>query len=325
MILAADVGGTKTLVGLFRPAPRRPEPVEVRNFATQAFDSLSAIVDAFFAARGRADRLEAACVGVAGPVVGGAVRLTNVPWAVSRDELARATSAPRVWLVNDVAAMAHAVAVLEPAELHTLQAGTPVPGGNAALIAAGTGLGEAVLHHVDGRFVPVASEGGHADFAARNDREIALLRMLLAEAPRVDLERVVSGPGLAAIHRFTHGGQACAAAVDVRAGDAPAAIAQAAIDGRCSRCAEALDLFVSAYGAAAGNLALRAVATAGVYVGGGIAPKILPALERGGFLEAFRAKTPMEALLEAMPVHVILNPEAGLLGAAVCAATAAAP
>ena len=192
-----------------------------------------------------------------------------------------------------------------------LQAGTAMPGGNIALIAAGTGLGEALLHNVDGRFVPSPSEGGHADFAARTEREIALLRDLTARYGRADVEHVVSGRGLVNIHRVTHAGP-CAAGVNLEDDNAPAAITTAAFDRRCPGCVETLDLFVEAYGAEAGNLALRTVSTGGVFIGGGIAPKILPALTTGAFLRAFLAKPPLGPMLSAMPVTAILNAEAGL-------------
>jgi glucokinase len=193
-----------------------------------------------------------------------------------------------------------------------------------ALIAAGTGLGEALLHNVDGRFIPSPSEGGHADFPARNEREITLTRYLLARYGRADVEHVISGRGFLNLFRVTHD-QPCAAGIDPDhpdTVDAPAEISAAALTRRCAACVEVLDMFVDAYGAEAGNLALRAVATCGVFVGGGIAPKILPALTTGAFMRAFREKPPLDVMLRAMPVKVILNPEAGLLGAAVYAAGA---
>jgi glucokinase len=221
--------------------------------------------------------------------------------------------------LNDLQAMAYSVPVLEPTELHALQEGTAAADGNIALIAAGTGLGEAMLHNVGGRFVPSASEGGHADFAARNEDEITLLRELIVRYGRADVERVVSGPGLVNVYRITHQ-EPCAAKIDVTQTDAPAAISSAAMERRCAGCVAALNMFVEAYGAEAGNLALRTISTGGLFIGGGIAPKILPALTGGAFMRAFRAKPPLDAMLAAMPVKVILNAEAGLLGAAVFAA-----
>ncbi len=318
MILAGDVGGTKILLGLFDFAPRRPVPVDIQRFPTAEFDGLPAVVTAYLASQKREPHIDTVCIGVAGPVVGQVARLTNVPWDASADALARTCRTTRVRLLNDLEAMAHAIPVLRPDERHTLQHGEAHADGNAALIAAGTGLGESVLHHIDGKLRPFATEGGHADFAARNSREIALLEMLLGRSARADIEQVVSGPGIVTLHRFTHGEERCAAVGStIEPDDAPAAISKAAIDGRCKRCVEALDLFASAYGAAAGNLALRAMSTGGLYLGGGIAPKILPVLEKGDFLAAFTDKAPMEAVVRAMPVQVILNPQAALLGAAV--------
>ena len=217
--------------------------------------------------------------------------------------------------------MAYAVPVLQDAEVHVLQAGDARQGGNIALIAAGTGLGEALLHDIDGHLVPSASEGGHADFAARTEREIALLRNLTGRYGRADVEHVISGRGLVNIHRVVHNG-ACSAEVDLNDPDAPAHISTAALAGTCPGCVDTLELFVEAYGAEAGNLALRGVTTGGVYMGGGIAPKILPALTTGAFMKAFLAKPPLERVLSAIPVKVILNSDAGLLGAAVFAASA---
>jgi glucokinase len=200
-----------------------------------------------------------------------------------------------------------------------LQDGVARTDGNAAVIAAGTGLGEAYLHRVDGRLQPFASEGGHADFAPRTDREIELLRMLRDEYGRAEVEHVLSGPGLLNLHRLTHGGRDCPSMRGLDPIDAPAGVSRGALEGRCASCVEALEMFVSAYGAEAGNLALRGVAIAGVFVGGGIAPKILPALKNGPFIDAFRDKGLMTELASRIPVKVILNKEAGLLGAAVYA------
>ena len=318
MLLAGDIGGTKTLLGIFSSRETRPLAVRVETFATSEFDGLGSMIAEFLARPGLdRDTLEAACFGVAGPVINQVARLTNVPWAVDAAEIGQRFSIARVRLLNDLEAMAHSVPVLEPSELAVLQAGRPVSTGNAALIAAGTGLGEALLHNVGGRLVPSPSEGGHADFAARTPEEIALLQTLTRLYGRVDCERVISGPGLVNIYRALHP-EGCAA-VDLGVGphEAPAAISRAAMEGRCPRCVDTLRLFVGAYGAEAGNLALYGLATAGVYVGGGIAPKILPALESGPFIDAFRDKAPMADLLASIPVSVILNPQAGLLGASV--------
>ena len=321
MLLAADVGGTKSLVGLFRQAPDRPEQRVIREYTTLDFDSLDEILTTFLDETGTAG-VDAVCVGVAGPVSGLVARLTNVPWLADVSPMAERFPDRRVLLLNDLEAMAYSVAVLEPEELCVLQEGVAVPSGNAALIAAGTGLGEALLHNVDGRFVPSASEGGHADFSARTPRELALVHELTRTYGRVDVERVVSGPGLVNLFRFTHAATTLETACpvigpDFDAFELPAIITRTALGRRCEQCVEALEMFVEAYGAEAGNLALRSVATAGVYLGGGIAPKILPALDNGLFMQAFRDKDPMTDLLRTLPVTVILNPAAGLLGAAV--------
>ncbi len=319
MLLAGDVGGTKTLLGLFEVARARPHLVTRREYKTNAFASFSAILDAFRCEVCDVFSVEAAAVGVAGPVIGDRAELTNVAWDISGGEITARFSTTHVRLLNDLEALASSVAVLGPDELHVLQLGESRPDGNAVVIAAGTGLGEAYLHRVDGRFRPVPSEGGHADWAPRTDPEVGLLVMLRSDYGRAEVEHVLCGPGLRNIHRFTHGGQDCDTVRGLSPEEAPAAIAKAALTDGCSSCVEALSMFVAAYGAEAGNLALRGVATAGVFVGGGIASRILPAIEDGRFMEAFLAKGIMTELLSKVPVKVILNREAGLLGAAVAA------
>lgn len=332
MLLAGDIGGTKTLLGLFEPARagERPRPVLVREFGTLDFDAFEDIVDEFLGVRdGAAIRdIEAMCVGVAGPVNGLIARLTNVPWMVNLALVAPRVGRARLKLLNDLEAMAHGVTFLEPDELAVLQEGVATPRGNAALIAAGTGLGEALLHNVNGRFLPSPSEGGHADFAPRNTRELALAAFMMRERERVEVETFLSGPGLVNVYRFAHGETDDIGCDGVRDGsdvvDAPPQITAAALSLACERCADTMNLFVDLYGSEAGNLALRSVATAGIYLGGGIAPKILPALEGGRFLDAFRDKPPMADLLATIPIRVILNEQAGLVGASVHAASVAA-
>jgi glucokinase len=333
MLLAGDVGGTKTLLGLFSPSPDRPAPIEVGEFVTLEYDGLEPMLREFLGAWKVDPRtLAGTCIGVAGALTDQVARLTNVPWLVDGESTAAALGLRRSLLVNDLEALAYAVPILKPEEVAVLQQGIAVPGGNAAVIAAGTGLGIAMLHEVDGRFVPVASEGGHADFAARSPRELDLVRDLTRIFGRVGVEHVVSGPGLVNIYQFTHRSfgtgpmitpntiapsRLCAALGNGSGpSELPSLISEAAIEGRCPQCVEAFEMFVSAYGSEAGNLALRAFATAGLYVGGGIAPKILPTLESGGFLEAFRAKEPMRDLLSTIPLTVILDADSALLGAA---------
>ena len=318
MLLAGDVGGTKTLLGLFQPAPKRPVPLEIRAYATDQFSSFAELLQAFARDVHSPCPIAAAAVGVAGPVVNQRATLTNVAFEISAEEITSCGIA-RARLLNDLEAMGHSVEVLTADELVELQAGTGRPDGNAGIIAAGTGLGSAYLHRVNGRLLPVPCEGGHADFAARTDRELELVRMLRSMYGRAEVESVLCGPGVLNLYRFTHGSRDCATIRGVEPGREPAAISEAALARRCPRCVETLDMFVSAYGSETGNLALRGVATAGVYVGGGIAPKILPLMQRGDFIDAFRSKPPMDELLSRIPVKVILNQEAGLLGAAVYA------
>ena len=260
--------------------------------------------------------IDRACFGVAGPVVDDAAKLTHVPWRIEGHAVAKAFGLKRVRVLNDLVAMAYAVPVLEDSELHTLQRGEPIRGGNIALIAAGTGLGIALLHNVDGRIIPSPSEGGHADFAARTEREIALLRDLTARFGRAEVEHVVSGKGLVNIHRVAHRGP-CAAAIDLDDVDAPAEISKAALERRCSGCVEVLEFFVESYGAEAGNLALGMMATGGRLYRRRHRAEDPAGARDGAFLKAFRAKGTFESMLEKMPVKVILNAEAGLLGAAV--------
>ena len=334
MLLAADVGGTKTLLGLFTPRPDRPSAIDVGEFVTLDFASLEPMIESFLDSRDvEPKHIDAATFGVAGAVTDQVARLTNVPWLVDGAAIGERLGFRKTHVLNDLEALAFGVTVLEPGELKMLQRGVPHANGNAAVIAAGTGLGEAHLLNINGRFVPGASEGGHADFAARTPREIELLRELTRIYGRVSVESVLSGPGLVNVYQFTHqsfgmspirifgvvppeflcpGVEPVSDPVEL-----PAKISRCALDRACDHCVEALEIFVGIYGAESGNIALRTVATAGVYVGGGIAPKILPALESGTFLDAFRAKEPMADYVATIPVAVILNPDAGLLGAAV--------
>jgi len=319
MLLAGDVGGTKTLLGLFERQHPRPVALAVHSYATASFSRFADILEAFAVDLKKPVTVEAVAIGVAGPVVDDQATLTNVGLHVAADEVGARFGARRARLLNDLEAMASSVEVLAADELLSLQDGIPHHKGSRAVIAAGTGMGQAYLHRVDGGWQPVPTEAGHADFAARTDRELELVRMLRERYGRAEVEQVISGQGLLNLHRFTHRGGECSIVPDLESPVAPALVSQAALGGRCQSCAEALRMFASAYGAEAGNLALRTMATAGVFVGGGIARKILPALTNGDFIEAFRAKEPLNALVAQIPVHVILKDEAGLLGAAVVA------
>jgi glucokinase len=315
-VLAGDVGGTSTRLGIFDIASPRPRLMATRTFRTLDFSGLPEIISAFLDGNSTgASSIRSACFGVAGPVRDNVADLTNVPWRVDAGNVARVFELPQVKLLNDLEALAYALPVLIDSEVQVLQAGRPVPKGSIAVIASGTGLGEAVLHWSDSRYRAHPMEAGHADFAARSELDVVVLRDLSRRLGRASVEDVVSGPGIVNIYRAIHD-SVCTGGVDVDSLDAAASITQAALTGTCGSCRQTLDLYVGAYGAEAGNLALRTIATGGVFVGGGIAPKILSALETGRFIGAFRAKAPFEELLEAIPVKVILNSDAGLLGAA---------
>ncbi len=317
MILAGDVGGTKTHLALFDPGPPL-RLVRLETFRSGAFPSLEAMVDRFL--QGGAAPVRAAALGVAGPVVGASAALPNLAWAVDATRIARRLGLPSVALVNDVEASAWALESLPSAETVTLLEGTPGSPGNQAVIGVGTGLGEAVLLRSGARRIPISTEAGHADFAPRTDLEIELLRWLRARFGRVSWERVLSGPGLVNVHAFLadtgRGAEPASITEAIREGDPAAVISTAALERRSERCVLALDLFAGVYGAEAGNLVLRALATGGLFLGGGIAPKILPWLRGEAFRRAFTDKGRLSPLVAATPVHVILDERAALLGAA---------
>jgi glucokinase len=323
-VLAGDIGGTKTALALFDKGGRGLVLGREDTLPSRGFETLEAAIERFLAAGPRPATLEAVCLGVAGPVVDGRCVATNLPWIIDERTLAAAIPARRVRLLNDLEVAAHGVLDLPEAELRTLQPGTPRRG-HRVLIAAGTGLGEALIVQDGERRIVIASEGGHADFAPRDDIEEDLLRALRKEFGRVSLERILSGPGLFNVYRFLRdtgwAKESAEVAERMRAGDPSAVVTEMALAGRDAMCAKALDIFVSVYGAEAGNLALKAMAVGGVYLGGGIAPRILPRLTTGAFVTAFRDKGRLAGLMEAMPIHVSLNPRAPLLGAAQVAAS----
>lgn len=318
MILAGDIGGTKSLLAFFAPGGNPRDARHERSLPSRNYPGLGEVVKDFLAsARERADL---ACFGVPGPVVGGRCETPNLPWVVETRELSAQLGCPVV-LLNDLEATGYGVATLRADEFWTLSEGKPNPEGNAALIAPGTGLGEAILFWDGREFRPRASEGGHADFAPRNALEIELLQYLLKQFDHVSYDRVISGKGLKSVYEFlrdTGRAEESARLRDelTKANDAAAVISQAALEKRSELCVRALDLWVSVFGAEAGNLALKALATAGVYLGGGIAPKILPKLKDGTFLTAFLDKGRLSSVVGRMPVRVILNDKAALYGAA---------
>ena len=273
-----------------------------------------------FQADSGATAIERACFGIAGPVRNGRVQPTNLPWKIEATELSTELKIGAVFLINDLEANGYGLAELSPADLSVLNPGEPGATGNAAIIAAGTGLGEAGLYWDGASFHPFACEGGHSDFAPQTKLDAELFQYLAGRFGRVSWERVLSGSGLFHIYEFLRdtkrGDEPDSLAGAIAQGDPGAVITRAAGDGTSTRCAQALGMFISYYGAEAGNLGLKMMATGGVYLGGGIAPKMLSQLQQGGFLAAFLDKAPMEALVKAMPVRVILNPNTPLLGAA---------
>lgn len=322
MILSGDIGGTLTRLAFFEVADRRLRLVAKKIYPSREYTSLTELVTRFVTEYGHpADH---AGFGVPGPVREGHAKITNLPWLVDATELARALRLPETGLINDLEATAHGLAALGANDFAILNEGLPDATGNAAVIAAGTGLGEAGLYWDGTRHHPFASEGGHADFAPRNDLEMELLRHLLTKYEHVSCERVLSGPGLHNIYLFLRdtgrGKESPQLADAMRRRDPPTVISQAALEGGSGLCQEALDLFIALYGAEAGNLALKVMATGGVYLGGGIAPGIIQKLRGTRFMEAFTAKGRMKRLLERIPVRVIVNPDAPLLGAALYAA-----
>jgi glucokinase len=314
MILAGDIGGTKTHLALFDCD--LSESVALEVYPSREHTGLEEMLAAFFSEH-PAD-VESACFGVAGPVRDGRVETTNLAWCVDAWSLARELGLESVGLVNDLEANAYGIAALVPADFAVLQPGEPGTTGNAAVCSAGTGLGEAGLYWDGEQHRPFACEGGHTDFAPRSDLEVELWRFLAAERGHVSYERVCSGMGLVNVYRFLVAVSGAAPAVDLDA----AMISQAALDQSDDTCVRALDLMVSIYGAEAGNLALKIMAAGGVYLGGGIAPKILTKLSDGTFMRAFADKGRFSSLLEDIPVRVILNEKAALIGAARYAAAA---
>lgn len=322
MILGGDVGGTKSNLGLFEVAEGGAlRLVRSATVANAEYPGLGALLGIFLGDDG--PRVRAAAFGIAGPVLDNRVETTNLTWVVDGAGLARETGIPRVLLINDLVATAEGVPLLAEDEVATLYPGAPRAHGNRVLIAAGTGLGMCLLPWIAGEeWVPVPSEGGHADFAPRNEDEIGLLRHLQRLlGGRVSLERVVSGPGLFHIYEYLRDAAGMPESPEVRAalgaGDDPVpVIGRSGLTRRCGLCSRALDLFTEAYGAAAGNLALVGTATGGVYVGGGVAPKLLPRLLEGGFLRAFLDKGRFADFVQDIPVRVILNDKAAMYGAA---------
>jgi glucokinase len=326
LVLAADVGGTKTNLALVSARARGAigEPVATATYRSADFPSLEAMIDAFRAEHAASvpGGIAAASVGFAGAIAGGRGEGTNVPWAVDAASLAQHLRLPRVGLVNDLVATGYGVVAVHPENLAPLLSGTAASDGNAAIVAAGTGLGETILARIDQDLVPIASEGGHADYAPRTDTELEIWRVLRARYGRVSVERVLSGPGLTNVAEVIHARAGAEEAWRDHEREAgarealPSILSKTGLDRTCPACADALDVFVGIYGSEAANLALRCVARGGIYLGGGISPRILPALRSSTFERAFHEKPPHRALLADIPVWVVLDDRTALWGAA---------
>ncbi|MBI3820766.1 MAG: glucokinase [Planctomycetes bacterium] len=334
IVLAGDVGGTKTNLALYDwslepgpgiPAGARispPPPIATARFSSQQAPGLAEIARSF--CEQYKIRPEVACFGIAGPVVNGRVKAPNLPWEVDAVELREKLILRNVALLNDLESAAYGVACLAPGQLRTLQAGEHVESGGIAVIAAGTGLGEGMLVNVAGRRHAIPSEGGHADFAAQDDEQIGLLKYILEKNPHASYERVLAGPGIVRCYEYvrrTAGEPKPEVAARFANAQDPAAVVTAlALEGELTS-ASALRLFCRIYGSEAGNMSLRNLCFGGLFVTGGIAPKILPFLENGDFMKAFLAKGRMARLMPKFPVHIVLEEQAPLLGAAAVGAT----
>ncbi|MGB6687339.1 MAG: glucokinase, partial [Terracidiphilus sp.] len=318
MILAGDVGGTKVHLAVYDFVDGRLKHLRDEKFPAKEYSGLEEIVREFLGG----DKVTAGCFGVPGPVRDGRLRLTNLPWTLDSRELAKDLGITHVFLINDLEANGYGIAELQPDQIYTLSEGDASQIGNRALIAAGTGLGEGILIWNGRMHVPFPSEGGHADFAPRNENEIDLLRFLKQKYNgRVSFERVVSGMGMTGIYEFlreVRGMEEPAWLAEKMAGadDPNSVITEMGLAARAEICEKTLDMFVSSYGAEAGNLALKVLSVGGLYVGGGIGPRILEKLKDGTFIKAFTDKGRLSQLLINMPVRVILESRAALLGAA---------
>lgn len=328
MILAGDVGGTKVHLALYAFEGGRLQHVTDERFPAKDFNGLEDVVRAFFKKHEHPD-VTSACFGVPGPVRNGRLKLTNLPWLLDSRELSRNLGIDHIFLINDLEANGYGIPELGKDQIFTLSQGDPAVIGHRGLIAAGTGLGEAMLMWNGQVHVPVASEGGHCDFAPRNELEIDLLRYLQKiVSGRVSYERVVSGIGLKNVYSFLRDDQGMPESAELRERmqqeDPNAVIGELGESGKDELCTRALDIFVSVYGAEAGNLALKVLATGGLFIGGGIAPKLLDKMRDGTFMKAFTDKGRLSDLLIQTPVHIILESRAALMGAAAYAEARAA-
>ncbi|MCC5656157.1 glucokinase [Nostoc sp. XA010] len=337
LLLAGDIGGTKTILQLVEKSDSPAiHTIYQESYHSADFPDLVPIVQKFLA-KANTPVPEKACFAIAGPIVKNTAKLTNLAWFLDTERLEEELGIPHISLINDFAAVGYGISGLQQEDLHTLQVGKPQPETPIAIIGAGTGLGQGFLIKQGKDYQVFPSEGGHADFAPRNEIEFQLLRYLLGkhDIQRVSVERVVSGMGIVAIYQFLRDRKFAAESPDIaqvvrtweqeagqeeKSVDPGAVIGTAALEKRDRLCEQTLQLFIEAYGTEAGNLALKLLPYGGLYIAGGIAPKILPLIENNGFLLNFTQKGRMRRLLEEIPVYVILNPQVGLIGAALCAA-----
>lgn len=313
MILAGDLGGTKANLGLFDVQKGKLVRVADKRYATVQHTGLEQIASDFL--NGASAKVTAASFGIAGPVVDNRVQATNFPWLIDGSSVAKHLHLDHVHLVNDVEATAYGLGVLGPSELETIHPGVEAPQSTQIVIAAGTGLGEGVLFWDGNRHAPMATEAGHADFAPNTEQQANLWKFLKTRHEFVSTEIILSGGGFQRVHEFLdpavkHPG------FDSGSPDPAPEITRMGLSGECPTCAATLDLWVEIYGSEAGNLALRTVARGGIYVAGGIAVKVLPKIRTGKFTAAVKHKEKLEAFLSKIPIHVVLNEECPLLGAA---------
>lgn len=321
-LIAGDIGGTKTTLALYTPQNGPERPLFEGTHPSRSYNSLKAII-AEFTERYEITGVDHAVFGVAGPVVGKRARITNLPWEIDAGYLQTELKIDRVSLINDLQAVAYSIPLLKDEDLLTLNTGVEAPTGPRAVIAAGTGLGEAYLTWDGSRYLAHASEGGHTEFGPTDAIELELLRYLMERFDHVSYERICSGTGIPNIYSFLkdqgrHEEPAWLAESLVREPDATAVIVNAALDSRktCEICQETMRIFLSVLGAEAGNLALKILASGGVYIGGGIPPRLASIIRQSPFMEAYLSKGRLSSVISAFPVNLILNPKAGLIGAA---------
>ena len=345
LLLAGDIGGTKTILRVVEAEADQAETARnnlfERRYLSSAFPDLVPMVETFLKEAqqetGKLFAPEKACFGIAGPIVNNTSKVTNIAWTLEGDRLSEQLSIPRISLINDFAAIGFGILALDGTDLHSLQTGKREPNAPIAVIGAGTGLGQGYLIYTGKNYEVFSSEGGHVDFAPRTELEFQLSQYLLEKLniERISAERIVSGQGIVAIYKFLRDRNFAAESPDIaqvlqvwdseigkkdKTTDPAAVISQAALEKRDRLSEKTMQIFVEAYGAEAGNLALKLLSYGGLYIAGGIAAKNLPLMEEGGFLREFALKGRMRSLLERIPVQVILNPQVGLIGAALCAA-----